>query len=187
VHCFRVPSQDDRQVLVLVNHDAEDAARDISVSGADGDVRLTLQPRMSGVVVSASGKGVQAVESSGDAFDRQEMLVGTDLHMMAISFNEQSLLSTRRLLLLPMGQGTIRIPNASRWQRPVVLVGEVAGSRWQQVESFVPTATGGALELPINPDRALSMLIVCESGELRAVIEQIEVWVNTPWKQGREA
>ncbi|MEO7004784.1 MAG: hypothetical protein ABI064_05030, partial [Acidobacteriaceae bacterium] len=111
----------------------------------------------------------------------------TDLHMMAISFNEQSLLRTRRLLLLPMGQGTIRIPNPSRWKRPVVLVGEVTGSNWMQVESFMPTATVDALQISITSDRALSMLIVCESGEQSAVIEQIEVWVNAPWKQEREA
>ena len=187
VHCFRVPSQDDRQVVVLVNHDAEDAARNITVSGADGDVRLTLQPHMSGAVVSAPGKGVQAVESCGDVFDQQQLLVATDLHMMAISFNEQSLLSTRRILLLPMGQGAIRIPNPSRWQRPVVLVGEVTGSRWSQFENFVPSVTGGALEVPITPDRALSMLILCESEEQSAVVRQIEVWVNTPWKQEKEA
>lgn len=187
VHCFRVPSQDDRQIVVLVNHNSAETVRNVAVSAADGDVRLTLQPRMSGIVVSAPGKGVQAVESSADAFDRQQMVVGTDLHMMAISFNEQPLLTARRILLLPMGQGTIRIPNASRWKRPVVLVGEVAGSRWKQVESFTPAATGAVLEVSINPDRALSMLLVCDSGDESATIEQIETWVNAPWKQEREA
>lgn len=186
VHCFRVPSQDDRQIVVLVNHDIENVARNISVSEAESDIRLTLQPRMSGIVVSAPGQGVQAVESSGDVFDRQSLLIGTDLHMMAISFNEQPLLSAHALLLLPMGQGTLRIPNASRWQRPIVLVGEVTGSRWQQVELFAPSVLEGVLQLSITPDRALSMLIICEAADHGAVVEQIETWVNTPWKLGRQ-
>jgi hypothetical protein len=142
---------------------------------------------MSGVVVSASGKGVQAVESSGDVFEGEQLLLGTDLHTMAISFGEQSLLSTRRLLLLPMGQGTMRIPHASRWRQPVVLVGEMAGSCWHQLERFRPVTVDGHLELGISSDRALSMVIVCESGEQSDVVAEMELWVNSPWKSGEKA
>ncbi|MEO6911530.1 MAG: hypothetical protein ABI158_11485, partial [Edaphobacter sp.] len=92
VHCFRIPSQDERQIVVLVNHDVENPVEGISVQAADGAVKVTLQPRMSGIVVSMPGKGVLAVESSGNAFDGQQLLLGTDLHMMAISFDTQSLL-----------------------------------------------------------------------------------------------
>lgn len=186
VHCFRVPSEDERKIIVLVNHDAKDDAS-VSVQTADAKVQLTLQRRMSGVVVSAPGKGVQAVESSGDVFEGEQLLIGTDLHTMAISFGEQSLLSARRLLLLPMGQGTMRIPNASRWGQPVVLVGEMAGSRWQQLERFRPVTVDGHLELGINFDRALSMVIVCESGEQSDVVAEMELWVNSPWSLGKKA
>jgi hypothetical protein len=187
VHCFHVPSQDDRKIMVLVNHDADATARDISVPAAESSVRLTLKPRMSGIVVSASGRGVQAVETSGDAFDGGKLLLGTDLHMMAISFNEEPLFKTRSLLLLPMGQGRIRIPNASRWKRPVVLAGEIAGSRWHQTENFEQETAGDLIEININPDRALSMLVLCEHEEQSAVIKQMEAWVNTPWTAGGEA
>ncbi len=187
VHCFRVPSQDDRQIVVLVNHNSEKGVQDISVSSADTRVSLRLEPRMSGVVVSAPGKGVLALETSGDAFEGEQLLIGTDLHTMAISFGEGSLLNSRRLLLLPMAQGTIRIPKASRWRKPVVLVGEIAGARWRQDERFLPAVTAGMLELPITPDRALSMLMLCESGQENAVEQEMEVWTNTPWMLGREA
>lgn len=184
VHCFRVPSQDDRQIVVLVNHDADRLVRDITVSSSGTPVRMTLQPRMSGIVVSAPGKGIQAVESSGDAFAGEQLLIATNLHVMAISFNEESLLEGRGLLLLPMGEGEIRIPKALRWRKPVVLAGEIAGSRWHQIERLLPVVTAGELVLPITADRALSILIVCESGEENAVVRQMEVWVNAPWTSG---
>ena len=186
IHCFRVPSQDDRQIVVLVNHDAEKAVQGFSVSCADDHVRLTLRPRMSGVVVGTPGKGIQAIESSADAFVGEELLLATDLHVMAISFDQESLLRSRRLLLLPMGHGKMRVPKAARWRQPVVLVGEIAGSRWRQLERFLPNLLEGGLDLPITRDRALSMIIVCETSEQNAVVQEMEVWVNAPWMLGRQ-
>jgi hypothetical protein len=80
-----------------------------------------------------------------------------------------------------MGQGNIRIPKAGRWRHPIVLTGEVTGAQWRQYESFVPEERGGVLYIPIQADRALSMLIVCESEESAEATHQIEVLVNSPW------
>jgi hypothetical protein len=182
VHCFRVPSQDGREIVVLVNHDPEVRAENITVPVDGSQVRLTLQPRMSGAIVAAAGKGVQAVESSGNVFEGSQMLLGTDLHAMAISFDKESLLRSRRLLILPMGEGEICIPNASRWKQPMILAGEISGSRWKETESIRPGGTNGNLTIPIPPYRALSMLIVCEAGDKNAAIEQMETWVNSPWE-----
>ncbi len=181
VHCFRVPSQDDREIKVLVNYDEAHTLRDAVVSTVVGDVRLTLQPRFPGAIVSELGNGVQAVESSGDVIIANQLLIGGDLHFMAISFDKSSLLTTRRLLLLPMGEGEIRIPKSRRWHRPVVLVGEVAGSRWAQYESFRPHDSDNTLTLQIHAPRALSMLILCEFDEQSEAIGKIETWVSAPW------
>jgi hypothetical protein len=51
VHRFRVPSQDGREISVLVNYSEKDAARELSVPCAAGAVTLSSQARMSGVVV----------------------------------------------------------------------------------------------------------------------------------------
>jgi hypothetical protein len=187
VHFFRVPSQDDRQIAVLVNHEAEARIDNIAVVVAGSQVKLALQPRMSGAIVAAPGKGVQAVESSGDVFEGGQLLLGTDLHVMAISFGQQPLQHGRRMLILPMGEGTIRIPNASRWRNPVLLGGEVVASRWKQAERLSPASVDGSLRIAIPPSRALSMLILCEAAEIGEAIEEMEAWVSSPWELREQA
>jgi len=181
VHCFRVPSQDGREITVLINHSEKDAVRDFVVSSSAGDVSLSLQARMSGAIVVGGRKGVQAVESSGDVRVNRELLIGSDLHFMAISMNEQPIESSPALLLLPMGQGRLLIPGGSRWRQPVVLVGEVAGAQWKQYESFRPEQDGSTLKLPIQEVRSLSMMILCEASDQAAAVKQVEVAVNDPW------
>jgi hypothetical protein len=187
VHFFRVPSQDERQIAVLVNHEAEARIDNIAVVVAGSQVKLALQPRMSGAIVAAPGKGVQAVESSGDVFEGGQLLLGTDLHVMAISFGQQPLQHGRRMLILPMGEGTIRIPNASRWRNPVLLGGEVVASRWKQAERLSPASVDGSLRIAIPPSRALSMLILCEAAEIGEAIEEMEAWVSSPWELREQA
>ena len=187
VHCFEVPSQDARQIVVLVNHDQANPARNLTLQVADRRVRLSLGARMSGIVVGTAGSGVHAVESSADVFEGEQLVLGSDAHFMAISFTPQSLLTTRRLLLLPMAEGEMRIPSGGRWRKPIVLAGTIAASRWKQDEVFSPVATAGVLNIRITPPRSLSMLIVCESGEQSEGIRQMESWVNTPWKLDAQA
>jgi hypothetical protein len=181
VHRFRVPSQDDRTIDILVNYDESHTAREVTLPTSVGDVRILLAPRMSGVVVAELDKGIQAVESSGDVFVKDQLVVSSDLHLMFLSLGRQSLLSGKYLLLLPMGQGQIRIPEANRWRREIVLVGEVKGRSWQQYESFQPLVQDGMLRIPIHEGHALSMLIVCESDEQQEATRLIEVIVNAPW------
>jgi hypothetical protein len=181
VHCFRVPSQDEREILVLVNHGEKDAVRDLTISTGAGEVTLSLNARLSGAVVSEKGKGLLAVESSADVRVNGELLVGSDLHFMAISIVRQALDRTPAMLLLPMGEGQLRIANASRWKQPVALVGEVAGAQWKQFESFNPAVDGNELKLPIAAACSLGMVILCERADQADAVKQVESLVNQPW------
>lgn len=181
VHCFEVPSQDARKITVLVNH-SERPVPNLTFPSAEGNVCLTLAPRMSGIIVNQPGKGIQAVETSGDAYHAGRLLIGSTQHIMAISFDMNSLLDTRALLLLPMGRGGLRIPNASRWRQPVALFGEVANSKWRQLGQQRLTANDGSLKLSIDGGRALSIVLICEAQEQAATIAQMETWNNTPWR-----
>jgi hypothetical protein len=181
VHCFRVPSQDGREIVVLVNHSETEAAGELTVPSSAGEVRLSLRARMTGAIVAEKGNGVRAVESSADVWVDSKVLIGSDLHFMAISMDEQTLDSSRAMLLLPMGEGQLHIPGAGRWQKPIVLVGEVAGAQWRQFESFQPVQDGNMLMLPIPSARSLSMMILCDAGDQKAVVKQMENFVNRPW------
>ncbi len=181
VHCFRVPSQDGREMTVLVNHSEKDVARDVVVPSSAGDVTLSLQARLSGAVVIGKSRKVQAVESSADVLVNRELLIGSDLHFMAISISEEPLSSSRTMLLLPMGEGHLRMTGADRWQQPVVLVGEMVGARWKLHESFRPEQDGSMLKLPIHASRSLSMMIVCEAADQATAVKQVERLVGRPW------
>jgi hypothetical protein len=175
-----VPSQDDREISVLVNYSEKDAARELSVPCAAGAVTLSLQARMPGVVVT-QGQKVQAVESSADVCLNHELLIGGDLHFMAIALRGQTLDCARAMLLLPMGEGRLILPNVSRWHHPIALVGEVLAGEWKQYESFVPSAEADSLKLPISAARSLSMMVLCEEGEQKAAIQELETAVSKPW------
>lgn len=166
---------------MLVNHSEKDAVLEGVVPSSAGDITLSLRARFSGAVVAGKSKGVQAVESSTDVRVNREVLIGSDLHFMAISMNEQPLDSSRALHLLPMGEGQLRIPGASRWQQPVVLLGEVAGAHWKQYESFRPEQDGGMLKLPIQAAHSLRMMILCEAADQAAAVKHLEASVNRSW------
>ena len=159
---------------------AKNTAQDLVVPVADRNLKLTLRPRMTGMLVGDSKTGIQAVESSADVLENDELLIGSNLHFMAISFALDSLRSTQRMLILPMGEGSMQVPRAGRWRRPVVLCGQVTAGRWKQDEQFSPPVTNGVLALSINAGRSLSMFILCESGTEAEAIQQIETWVNCP-------
>ena len=182
VHSFRGTSQDSREIVVLVNYDPSRTVQDIAVPIADQTVKLTLQPRMTGVLVGDAKTGIQAVESSADVFEEGHLLIGSNLHFMAISFSLDALRTAQRVLILPMGEGVIRLPQAGQWHSPVVLAGQVTAGRWKQDERFVPLQTDGNFMLSISANRSLSLLIVCESGKETDAIQQIETWVNAPWE-----
>ncbi len=73
--------------------------------------------------------------------------------------NDEPLDKSRALLLLPMGEGEMRIAEAARWKQPMVLIGEIDGAKWRQYESFRPQQDGNMLKLPISAVRSLSMMI----------------------------
>jgi hypothetical protein len=66
-----------------------------------------------------------AVESSADVHVNHELLIGSDLHFMAIALRGQTLDRARAMLLLSMGEGQLIFPNARHWHHPMALVGEV--------------------------------------------------------------
>ncbi len=181
VHRFRVPAQDGREIAVLVNHSETEESRAFAVPSAAGRVEMTLKPMLSGAVVVNNDKGVEAVESSADVRVEGELLIGSDLHFMAISLDGRALDRAAALLALPMGEGALRFARAERWRSPVVLAGEVKSGVWKQQESFHPRISDGLLEVPVTAQRAFSMLIVCEAGGERQAIEQVQRTVAEPW------
>jgi hypothetical protein len=181
VHRFRVPAQDGREISVLVNHSSSEEARAFTVPSAAGHLSMTLKPMLSGAVVLNKSKEVEAIESSADVRIDDALVIGSNLHFMAMSLDGGALSQSTELLLLPMGEGALQLPHASRWTSPVVLAGEVKNGKWKQQESFRVQVSDGALAVPVAASRAFSMLIVCDTDSQRKAIEQVERTVVEPW------
>ncbi len=180
VHCFRVPSQDDRHVSVLVNYGT--STQQIQLPTRSGHARLSLKAHLPGIVVSEPGKGIEAVESSGDVLEDGQALITADLHFMAISFGQQSLASASRMLLLPMGTGSLTLHTRHAFKKPTFLMGEIAGGRWKQYVAKPLTLSGGRIALAVTEELSLSMLLLCEDDDRNGTIQQMELWSQSPWK-----
>jgi hypothetical protein len=180
IHCFRVPSQDERHISVLVNHGTE--TQQFTLPTATGNARLALNAHLPGAVVSQAGKGIQAVESSGDVLEDGRPLLLTNLHVMAVAFGQQPLARASRVLLLPMGTGSITLHTANAFAHPTLLMGEIVDGRWKQYAAQPLSVVNGALTLAIDDQRSLSMLLLCEDNDRAAIIAEMELWANSPWK-----
>ena len=180
VHCFQVPSQDARQIKVLVNYGSE--KQEIQVRAGTSSVRLSLATHVPGIVVSEAPMGVQAVESSGDVLEDGMPLLSTDLHVMALSFGNESLAAAARVLLLPMGTGKLTLHSKRTFARPVLLMGEIAGGKWKQYAAMPLAASDRRLTVEVTAELSLSMFLLCEDHDRAGTIAQIELWMKTPWK-----
>jgi len=179
VHCFRVPTQDAREVQVLVNHSA--MLQKISLPTAAGNVQLSLSTHLPGVVVATSD-GVQAVESTGNVSIDAHPLIDTNLHMMAIAFGSQPLTTSRRVLLLPMGTGSLSLHTNAALQEPVIIAGEISGGAWKSYSTKPATVHHSSITIPIGEEYSLAMLLLCEQQDVAAAIAAIETWMKSPWK-----
>ncbi len=180
VHCFSVPSQDARQIRILVNHG--DQRRALTVPAATGTTTLSLDAHMPGAIISQAGVGIQAVEASGDITEDGRMLLATDLHVMAIAFGHAKLAAASRILILPMATGNVTLHTTHTFMRPVLLVGEIAGGKWKQYAAQPLMLSNNALTLRIDEGLALSMLLLCEQDDRTTTIAAMETWSNEPWK-----
>ncbi len=178
LHCFDLPSQDERQVTIVVNHGDEAVDGVVRMK----DVGLRLGPRLPGAIVRGADGGLQAVESSGEVYEGGRLLLESNLHAMAIAFGRQPLAAAARTLLLPMATGEIALHRTRPMRRPVLLCGEMADGRWHELRRSEPRQSGATITLSITQTESLAMLLLCEYDDCGAAVEELETWVYTPWK-----
>jgi hypothetical protein len=182
IHYFQVPSQDAREIHMLVNHGA--STQEMKVSTGSGEVSLSLASRLPGIVVAQSGMGVVAVESSGDVVLEDQSLLSTNLHIMAISLDQKAIASSARILLLPMGTGTFTLHTVHAFVEPVLLLGEIVHGRWTKYGDVPLSSSASGVSVEVNADISLSMLVLCDEADRLESEKTMEMWMNTPWRSG---
>ena len=184
LHVYALDTEDHENVVVAVNYGDADLAS-VSVFPGGRRVTFSISAHRPGLVARDSGGGIIAIEFAGEARDENELLLRSGSHMAAMSLDRQPLLQSRRLLLLPMGTGTVQLPNAGRWRTPRAFVGTVERGHWKTLESMEPEHDGEALRLAIDEDRNLSMIVLGEAEEENALASLAERHVRRPWELRR--
>lgn len=180
IHAYSIETHDHETVRVAVNYGSGDVAS-VRLGAGSQAVTFSLGGHKPGLAALRPDGAVVAFEGSGKAGHNGKALLDSDLHTAAAALDREPLVSSKRWMLLPMGQGVIRIPNAGRWSQPKAVVGAVERGRWKTYETFDPAATGGALSIPIDADRNLGILLVCEAGDEPACTSLVEKLIIRPW------
>jgi hypothetical protein len=180
LHVYRIGTEDRTTVHIVVNHGNADLAS-VRISTGGAPVSLSLGGRLPGVAAVNTAAEAIAVEGSGEIRQGERLLVASASHLIAIAGDHRPLIESRRLLLLPMGTGSVTVPNRSRWSNAAVWIGGVEQGRWKTYERFQPTTDGPELRLDVDADRNLSMIVIAESGDENAVAALAENMVLRPW------
>ena len=182
VHCFKVPSQDAREITVLVNTLKEGPSQFLHAQTDAGVVGLTLHARKTGAIVAARGKGIVAVESSSDVTLDGRLLIAANLHFMAIALDDVAIDESQSLLLLPMGTGTLRLPAMHHWQSPLAIAGEMQKGQWASLLELPVSQFNGIPSVAVENSIALSMILLCEASRRQYSISRVETLINKPWQ-----
>jgi len=83
------------------------------------------------------------------------------------------------VLVLPFGEGVLRVESSRKWRDRVVEVGDYEAGRWRALEN-VGCYSQPHLSCVIDADQAASLVLVGERDELEASRQRLTALVRTP-------
>ena len=115
--------------------------------------------------------------------------MSADVHFMLATEDRRDLLDSRALLAMPFGEGKMRISGRRAGETPALpekkpaisaQVGEVVAGRWVPFEVFKPRHSPDSIELDVDPDRAVSLILLAPKDELVRVGERVARMLTEP-------
>ncbi len=122
------------------------------VSAVAGAAALKVAPNRSGLAVWGPRNELLALETADRA------------HHAVYALDHQDIRHSKRLCVLPLQEGEVRLSTTAEWKQPIAVIGEVVGGAWRTYETIPLKASAGALVLPIDGDRRLAIVLVTEKG-----------------------
>jgi len=159
VHAFRVPARGGGAAHVLFNANAT-AHRRITVRTQQHDYALTLGPQKPGLVLEDADGRTLAIEASGEVTRDGVELVESSAHFMLAAEDDRDLAESEQLLVMPVGEGRMRISCARGRGSMMAQVGEIIDGRWTAFETLTPARSRDGFKLEIDPDRAVSLIVI---------------------------
>jgi hypothetical protein len=176
IHAFRVPTRGGGAAYILFNAKAT-GARTVTLRTDHHTYELRLGPQKPGLILEDAGGQTLGIEAAGVVRDGQT-LASADTHFMLTCEDGRDLPQSHALLLMPVGEGKIRL--AGRGALLKAQVGEVAGGEWTAFETFAPRRTAQGIELNIDPDRAVSLILLAANDELARVGQKVAHTLTEP-------
>jgi hypothetical protein len=180
VHLYRRATLDGETIHVAVNY-GDQMMEKLRIPVRGRTVSLTVPAHRPALIAVDAQGAVPVIEGMGDMLLGEEMLLNSTAYLVAMAADRRHLGASNRLILLPMGSGVVEVPNVARWRNPRVIAGAVEMGRWRTFEQFTPASSNGRLKVEVDPDRNLSMLLLCEAGDERWMAERIVTQLLRPW------
>ncbi|HQK92116.1 MAG TPA: beta-galactosidase [Armatimonadota bacterium] len=176
VHVFRVPVEGAEEVVVAVNRGE---ARTVRLALGTHRVELALARAGTGMIwLDSEGRAV-AVEAQGEVQVDGRRVADLPCNAAVAALDGHGLLESSSVLILPFGEGVLRVESSRDWRDRVVEVGDFEDGQWRPLESL-ECYTQPHLNVVLDGDQAASLLFVGERGELEASRRRLSALVQRP-------
>jgi len=194
IHAFRLPTKDGGAVRAFFNTHVE-KARTIGFASRSGAVELTLGPMRPGLALETADGKLAAVEATGVVKLHGKAFVEGDAHFALCALDpgqgqkpdfskksgfSRTLEDAERVLLLPLGTGSLRLRLPGLPPNAKAQVGDVRQGRWRAYETVALDYKDGAHSLKLDADRAMSMILMGSESALAGMAEQVTGILTKP-------
>jgi hypothetical protein len=135
VHAFRVPLQDGGRVHVLFNTAETGSEKCVALADEQPAVTVSMAPRRPALVWFDGRGALRAVESQGGCSVGGETLLQDETGGIVMSVDRQDIRRSRALLLMPLRPGSVRLSIGRKWQKAIVLTGDIHDGKWANYET----------------------------------------------------
>lgn len=176
VHAFRVPVEGAGEAVVVVNRGA---ARSVRLTLGTHRIALALSEAGTGMVWLDSEGRTVAAEAQGEVRVDGERVADLPCGAAVAALDGRPLAESGLVLVLPFGEGVLRVESSRKWRDRVVEVGDYEAGRWRALEN-VGCYSQPHLSCVIDADQAASLVLVGERDELEASRQRLTALVRTP-------
>jgi hypothetical protein len=180
VHAFRVPLQDGGRVHVLFNTAETGSEKCVALADEQPAVTVSMAPRRPALVWFDGRGALRAVESQGGCSVGGETLLQDETGGIVMSVDRQDIRRSRALLLMPLRPGSVRLSIGRKWQKAIVLTGDIHDGKWANYETAPAEQSEAGLVVRVSPDQVVSLLLVTEPGSASRWCQAIERAMSDP-------
>ena len=180
----RIPIQPEHPDLhAFITHAADGLTTYSAVNhGEPRTVTLAVGREPTTIELGAPGYGLAAfdrigaltmVQTQGAVRRGSTSLVDAEADVIVIALDGRDVAESSRLLLLPSFAGRVAISTRRTWSDPIMTTGEVVNGRFKVLAQRRIDAQAKRFTLPVDPDEALSMIVMTERDQAEAAARQI--------------